>query len=580
MRFATGSPCFFWVVAAFVATVGIYIGCAYIGTGVCGNDDPAEVVYNRMLDGFGHGHLSLAREVPVGFALLQDPFDPEQNAPYRAPPYFLYDLSYYRGRLYAYFGPVPALLLFWPFHFITGKYLSYKAAGVLYCASGLASMTWLFLNARQRYAPEMPGWVTAMFVCTFGLATGLPTLLARVDIWEIPIAGATATVLFAVAALWQAWHQPARRAVWLAVASLWIGLAIGTRPTAVLVAPILLLPLIREWREYRLARAARIIAGAALPLLLCMGALALYNVARFGNPLEFGQTYQLAALQYVGKLRQYGFDYIWDNIRIYFLNFVPWTTAFPYVGSPPNLALSASHAKPEFCFGILGNVPIVFMALAALFVWGRRDGLSFLASVILWVAAVQIGLLMVFFGAVSRYEVEILTPLLGLAAVGLVAVEARRNGRYIARGLWIALAAASIAFNLAQAVIHADWTRKKASYWFVSLNQTEAALDDYNILVLLEPPKADLHNARGIALGTLSRWHEAVSDFKAAVRLDPANADAECNLGTALIEEKNPAAAIAPLQESLRLRPGDPRASEQLAMARRMLSAKPGATAR
>jgi hypothetical protein len=420
----------------------------------------------------------------------------------------------------------------------------------------------------------------AMLVCTVGLATGLPTLLARVDIWEIPIAGATATILFVVAVLWQAWHQPARRAVWLAVASLGIGLAVGTRPTAVLIAPILLLPLIQEWREHRAARAAGIIAWAALPLILCMGGLALYNVARFGNPMEFGQTYQLAALQYVGKLRQYGFDYIWDNIRIYFLNFAPWTTTFPYIGSPPSLVLNASHAKPEFCFGILGNVPIVFMALAALLVWRRRDGLSFIASVIVWIAFVQIGLLMVFFGAVSRYEVEILTPLLGLAAIGLVAVEARRKGRYFVRGLWIALAAVSIAFNLAQAVIHADWTRKKASYWFVSLNQTEAALEDYNILVMLEPPRADLHNARGIALGTLSRWREAIPDFETAIRLDPANADAACNLGTAFIEDKNPAAAVAPLQESLRLRPGDPRASEQLARARQMLSAQPGAATR
>jgi tetratricopeptide (TPR) repeat protein len=567
-------------VVAYMATVGVYWGCAYIGTGVCGNDDPKEVVYNRMIEGFGQGHLSLAREVPMGFALLQDPFDPEQNAPYRAPPYFLYDLSYYQGKLYAYFGPVPALLLFGPFHLITGKFLTYKAAAVLYSAWGLASLAWLFLSARRLYAPETPGWVMAMLVMTCGLATGLPTLLARVDIWEIPIAGATATILFVVVALWQAWHQPARRAVWLAAASLGIGLAIGTRPTAVLIAPVLILPLIQEWREYRLSRGAGILAGAAIPLFLCLGALALYNVARFGNPMEFGQTFQLAALQYVGKLRQYGFDYIWDNIRIYFLNFAPWTATFPYFGSPPSLALNASHAKPEFCFGILGNVPIVFMALAAPLVWRRRDGLSFIALVILCVAAMQIGLLMIFFGAVSRYEVEILTPLLGLAAVGLIAVEARRSGRYVVRGLWIALAAVSIAFNLAQAVIHADWTRKKASYWFVSLNQTEAALEDYNILVLLEPPKADLHNARGIALGTLSRWSEAITDFETAIKLDPGNADAACNLGTAFIEDKNPAAAIGPLQESLRLRPGDPRAIQQLAKAQQMLGVQPGAPAK
>ena len=202
---------------------------------------------------------------------------------------------------------------------------------------------------------------------------------------------------------------------------------IGTRPTAVLIAPILLLPLVQVEGESLDARCENH-RGSRASTLPLPGRSRAVQCGRFGNPMEFGQTFQLAALQYVGKLRQYGFDYIWDNIRIYFLNFVPWTTTFPYVGSQPGLVLNASHAKPEFCFGILGNVPIVFMALAALLASRRRDGLSFIALVVLWVAAVQIGLLMVFFGAVSRYEVEILTPLLGLAGVGLIAVEAGARG--------------------------------------------------------------------------------------------------------------------------------------------------------
>lgn len=568
MNPGTGRAKGLWIAGAMAITVGVYCVCAYLGTAVCGNDDPIEVVYNRMFEGFAHSQLSLARRVPAEFAKLEDPYDPEQNSPYRGPPYFLYDLSYYRGRLYAYFGPVPAVTLFGPYHFITGRYLSYKAAGVAYCALGLIAASWLILSARRRYAPDVPEWVTALVMLTLGLSTGLPTLLARVDIWEIPIAGTTATILWVLVALWQAWHRPASRAAWLAAASLGVGVAVGTRPTAILISPILAFPLLREWREFRWVRAPRILACAALPLVVCVGALGLYNAARFGNPFEFGQTYQLAAQQYVGKLRQYGLDYIWDNVRVYFLNFTPWTTTFPYIGDTPRLSFLTGHADPELCFGILVNVPIVVMAFAALWVRGRRNGLSYITAVVLWVAAVQIGLLMVFFGGVSRYEVEILTPLVLLAAIGLLATETRPAGRLSFRGLWIALAAVSIAFNLCHAAVHADWARKKASFWLFGHQQVQEALKDYDIMIMLEPPTAELHNARGVTLGMLGRWSEAAGDFETALRLKPAYPDAECNLGTAFLEEGQPAAAIGPLEESLRLRPNDPHARELLAKAR------------
>ena len=568
------------VAAVCTATLCVYGVCAHFGTAVWGNDDPREAVYNRMIDGFAKGQLSLARDVPAGFSKLRDPYDPAQNSPYRTPPYLLYDLSYYRGKLYAYFGPGPALLLFWPYHLLTGQYLSYKAAAVLFCALGFLVEAWLLLDARRRYAPDTPAWVVTVLLFAIGLATGVPTLLARVDIWETPIAGATALVLCTVAALWQAWHQPARRAGWLAAASLALGLAVATRPTAILSAPILVLPLIQEWRENRFARGVRILVGFALPLLLCLGALAWYNEARFGSPLEFGQRYQLAAGEYEGRIRQFSFAYVWDNLRIYFLNFTPWKTTFPFVGDMPKIALHAGHAEPELNFGILVDVPIVWLALTAWLVRKRKDGLAFLASLVLWIAVAQIGLLMLFFGAVSRYEVELLTPLLLLAMIGLLAAEAHGTRRAVLRGFWIVLAAVSVAFNLCHAADHATRARRSAGFWFLDHHQPQAALEHFNFLLLLEPQKADVHNTRGVILAMLARWDEAVAEFETAIRLDPGNASAHCNLGAVYLEEKNPIAAIGPLQECLRLSPNEARARVALARAIQALKAQGKAAGR
>jgi hypothetical protein len=564
MNALRGFPGSLWPAAACLATLCLFCVCAHFGTAVWGNDDPREAVYNRMADGFAKGQLSLDREVPPGFARLRDPYDPEQNSPYRVPPYFLYDLSYYRGKIYAYFGPMPALLLFGPFHLLTGHYLSYKAAAVLLCSLGFLAAAWVLSSARRRYAAAAPPWLMAVLVLAVGLATGVPTLLARVDVWEIPIAGATALTLCAVAALWQAWHQEGRRAGWLAAASLGLGLAVGTRPTALLNAPILLLPLLLEWRENRWARGGKMLAAAALPLLVCLGALAAYNQARFGNPLEFGQSYILATGVNAGKIHQFGLAYVWDNVRMNLLDFTPWKREFPFVGGMPKVTLHGGHAEPEFTFGILGNVPIVWMALAAVALRGRRDGLAFLGASFLWIAGVQTALLMLYLFAVSRYEVEFLAPLVCLAAVGLLASEAGAGRRPLLRGAWIALAAVSVAFNLCHAATRAARARQIAGSWFVGQNEPGAALEHYEVLLALEPPSSGLRNARGIALAMLARWGEAAAEFGAAVRLDPANANAQCNLGVVRLAEGKPAEAIGALRESLRLNPDQPRARAAL----------------
>jgi len=560
----------FPVVAAFLVTLAVYGACAHFGTAVWGNDDPKEAVYNRMIDGFAQGHLSLARDVPAGFASLRDPYDPKLNADYRTPPYLLYDLSYYHGKLYAYFGPAPALLLFWPYHLVTGRYLSYKAAAMVFCASGLIAMAGLLLSIRRRYAPETPAWVVALLLLSVGLANGLPTLLARVDIWEIPIAGTTALILWVIVALWQAWHQADRRAGWLAVASSGLGLAVATRPTAILCTPVLLLPLIREWRQNRWARGGRILAGAAIPFLVCFGAILLFNAARFDSPWEFGQRYQLAAGEYEGRIRQFSFSYVWDNIRVYFLNFTPWTATAPFIGEMPKIAFHTGHAEPEFNFGVLGDVPIVWFALSAWGVRKRRDGLSYLAGISLWVALAQIGLLMLFFGAVSRYEVEVLTPLLLLAAIGLLAAETRTARRALVRGLWIALAAVSVAFNVCHAADHAVRARMGVAHWFIEQHQLQKALEHFDVVLLLAPQRTDVHRMKGIILGRQEKWNEAIAEFQTVVRAEPRSASAYCNLGLLYLEIKDPGAAREALETSLELNSNEPHARAALVRAVRM----------
>ncbi len=125
------------ILAAVCALViGVYAGTTHSGFWESLSLNPAESYYNLMVQGFRAGQLNLKLDVPPGLSQLADPYDPVANAHYRGAFYRLHDLTYYKGRLYMYFGVTPALLLFWPYVALTGHYLFHRQAVAIFCAAG------------------------------------------------------------------------------------------------------------------------------------------------------------------------------------------------------------------------------------------------------------------------------------------------------------------------------------------------------------------------------------------------------------------------------------------------------------
>ncbi len=114
--------------AVCAVVIGVYAGTAHSGFWESLSLNPAESYYNLLVQGFRAGQLSLNKDAPPGLTQLADPYDPVANARYRGAFYQLHDLSYYRGKLYVYFGVTPALLLFWPYVALTGHYLFHRAS--------------------------------------------------------------------------------------------------------------------------------------------------------------------------------------------------------------------------------------------------------------------------------------------------------------------------------------------------------------------------------------------------------------------------------------------------------------------
>ena len=241
-----------WAVLSVVCAlvIGVYVRSANSGMIEFFGLRAENTYYNLLVQGFRAGQLNLKTEVPPGLAQLADPYNPAVNEIYRwnyGHP--LHDLSYYKGKLYLYFGITPALVLFWPYEALTGHYLLHKDATLIFFSTGFLIATGLLLALWRRYFAAVSFWVIVSCIIALGLANFIPGILTRCDVYEVSISCGYAMTMLALAGIWQALHQPQQRGRWLALASLAYGLALGARPSLLFGAVILLMPIVQAWRE-------------------------------------------------------------------------------------------------------------------------------------------------------------------------------------------------------------------------------------------------------------------------------------------------------------------------------------------
>ena len=387
--------------------------------------------YQLLVRGWLKGHLYLDKAPPPELLALADPYDPAQNGPYK-----LGDASYFKGHYYLYFGAAPAFTLMLPYRLITGDEMVMGTAVFIFTLIAFLAASGVWLAIRRRYFPQSSVWIAPLGVLGIGFGTHLLALAQRPMIWELPIAGGVAFTMLAVAAAYWAIHgrHPGRA---MALAGLFLGLAVASRPTCLFAAPLLLAPIwfvgrtrdaTRSWWKMGLA--------AALPLGACGLAMMAHNYARFGNAFEFGQHYQLSGA-YEGKLTHFSPRFILHNIGVYFFQPLKWTWEFPFAlawGDERNLP--EGHFGTEEVCGIAVTLPFVWFLLGLPLAWRNREReeaqawnatVACLACYALPVA----GLLLSFFGTCARYQTDFAVVLAVLAGCGLLGIEraAQRSGR-------------------------------------------------------------------------------------------------------------------------------------------------------
>jgi hypothetical protein len=397
--------------------------------------------YNSLVDGFLSGHLYMGTEGGPG--ALGD----TSHA------------SLYKGRYYLYFGAAPAAVLFLPWKVLTGADLAqYWAAAVLVSAGYLGSLA-LLARIKRSHFPGISPALLFLGALVLGIVNWWPLLLSRVGVWEVPIAGAYCFAALSVLCIHEA-AEDGRRTRWLAAASLLFGLAVASRPNYVLGSAVLALPLLRLWWAERASPAEsglwiRRMCAAALPIAAVGALVASYNYLRFDSPFEFGTRYMTTPDPVPAK--GFSITYAWTNLYMYLLapaHFSPW---FPFFKLSQIPVLPEGYAAgPEDMYGALANMPVLaFAALGVGLARFRRtvSGLNLAAGAASLLFAAVASVLMLYYGANNRYEVDVMCGVPVLTVLGVWAAESRGGPRRtVARALWGVLAAYSAFFAFCASV--------------------------------------------------------------------------------------------------------------------------------
>ena len=313
--------------------------------------------YEKMADAILKGQLHLDIPVEPGILELENPYDPAQ----REGLYYQWDHAYYDGHYYMYFGVVPALLVFAPYQLLTGHSLTTFHGTQLFAGLYIIGLFLMLSYLTRKFFPKMP-------MAVFFL---LSSAIAVMSIWycvSYPAMYCTAIMSAICLMVWslyffiRAVFDPEttwKTFLYAGLGSLCGALVFGCRPTIGL-GNILVLPLVITFFKTR-KFSPKLLLGtvlSALPYVAVAAGLMWYNYARFDNPFEFGQSYQLT----VADQSQYG--NIFSNIQ--------WKSLLENIED----ALFRYDSGP-LDYGVFVTFPILLLPIYAL---ARKESREFLRA--------------------------------------------------------------------------------------------------------------------------------------------------------------------------------------------------------
>jgi hypothetical protein len=398
--------------------------------------------YSELAKSFTEGHLYLDEEPPDWLQQMDNPYDrgarDELQKEYGDQ--YLFDVAYYDGHYYVYFGVVPVIVFYLPFYLLTGGAFP-TAIGVL--ISGIffiIGLTLLLLLFARHHFRRVSLGLFLLLQIPLVFCSGLPYLFKMPTFYALPIMLGLAFSVWGMY-FWMRGRSAQRAGRWYVAGSLCMALVLGCRPQ-LMVLSLVAVPLF--WHRYITQRRALTAQGARelvcllAPYAVVFAAIFAYNYARFGSFLDFGANYNLTT----NDMTKRGFD---------IGRLAP--ALFAYLIQPPNLSGEFPYLQPAvFQTTYLGQT-----------VREATYGGIFACLPVLWVLVFTVPILKMRIRTRKTHTVAGVTAAMVVMGILVACLDAEMAGilqRYFADFSFLFLAAAALlVFILNENVSHrSSWS--------------------------------------------------------------------------------------------------------------------------
>lgn len=325
--------------------------------------------YDELAQAFLQGKTYIDNDdVPQSLIDMENPYDTtarSQQAQLTGDSY-RWDVAYFDGHYYVYFGIVPLLLMYLPFRAIFDAPFP-SAVGIMAFALifsiGVFKLLDLIIKKKFRNISVGTYLLTAL---TFVNCCGMTFLAKRPDFYSVPIMTSMAFVVWGIYLWFKGLNEEKKKPIYFFLGSLCMALSVGCRPQAVLICAVALPLFLGYFFKDKFIfkkQGIKELAVLAVPFVAVASVIMYYNYIRFGSPFDFGSAYNLTT----NDVTRRGFSIGRTGLGIftYLFQTPSFNGTFPFIEGVNIETNYMGKTISENCFGgLITSLPLLWFGFA------------------------------------------------------------------------------------------------------------------------------------------------------------------------------------------------------------------------
>lgn len=303
-------------------------------------------------------------DVPQSLIDMENPYDTTARyyAQQESGDTYRWDVAYFNGHYYVYFGIVPLLLMYLPCRAILNAPFP-SAIGIIAFAMIFALGVFKLLGLIcKKYFKKVSVGTYLLTSLAFVNGCGAMFLVKRPDFYSVPIITGMAFITWGIYLWLKGRDEEKLQNIYFLGGSLCCALAVGCRPQSVLMCAMAL-PIFAGYffKEKKITEKKGIINLIALatPFIIVASGIMYYNYIRFGSPFDFGSSYNLTTNDVTNR----GLELGRTGLGIFTYLFQPpsFTGTFPYIRAVSIETEYIGKTIREACFGgLITTMPLLW----------------------------------------------------------------------------------------------------------------------------------------------------------------------------------------------------------------------------